>query len=133
MGQSKIRKALIAKLVELDLDLDLSFPNTKTEYKVPYGDVSIVFNQPEVSTLGVDGEDYHDGFLQVLLKYPVGMGDQDILEMADSISDQLTAGTKCTYDDQEVVIQNCGVGGFLYKENIYITPLTINWYAHTRR
>ena len=135
MAQFDIRKALAAKLESLSLGIQLNYPNVKSKdpNKAPAGDVTFIFNQPSAATLGEGGEDNHDGFVQVLLKYPLGKGDKAIMEMADTIRNALTAGTKCQYGSQEVTIQNCGVGVFDELDGKYVTPITINWYARTRR
>lgn len=135
MAQSDIKKALAQKLQDLSLGIQLNYPNVKTKdpNKAPAGDVTFIFNQPSVATLGEGGEDNHDGFVQILLKYPLGKGDKDIMGMADTIRNGLTAGTKCLYGSQQVTIQNCGVGIFDELDGKYVTPITINWYARTRR
>lgn len=135
MGQGDIKKALATRLTSLGLGIQLNMPNVevKDPNVTPSADVSFIFNQPSVATLGDSGDDNHDGFMQILLKYPMGKGDKDIMTMADTIRSGFTAGTKCLYGDQEVTILNCGIGIFDIYESKFVNPITINWYARTRR
>lgn len=136
MGQNDIRKALYKHLIDAGLSLPLGFPNSKfTEpTEGPCGLVTLTFNQPSVATIGDSGEDNHDGFLQVLLKYPTNEGDNAIMAMADTLRPVFKAGTRCVYNDQVVNIVSCGVNGTPQIHDAkLVLPITINWYARTRR
>lgn len=135
MSQSGIRKALVAGLEALSLGIPLNYPNmpAKTPLDAPCGDVSFVFNNPEVFTLGENGEDLHTGFCQVLLKYPSGTGDSALLQKADLIREGFSAGSRKFYMTQEVVIENCGMGDYDTLDGKFVCPITIYWYAKTRR
>lgn len=135
MSQANIIKALRTQLEGLALGIKLNYPNLLEEDPngAPSGDVTFHFNQPYVATLGDGGDDNHDGFMQILLKYPTGKGDGAILGMADTISAGFKAGTKCLYGDQSVIIRSCGVGNFGHLDGKFVVPLTIVWYARTRR
>lgn len=135
MSQFNIVKALRTQLESLSLGIPLQYPNFKEEdpNAAPAGSVTFHFNQPSVATLGESGDDNHDGFMQILLKYPVGKGDKAIMEMADTIRQGFVAGFKCQYGSQTVTILSCGVGLFDHLDDKFVTPITINWYARTRR
>ena len=135
MSQSGIRKALVAALKAIPLGIPLNFPNipVKTASNGSCGDVSFVFNRPEVFTLGDEGEDMHTGFCQVLLRFPVGEGDSALLEKADLIRESFSAGSRKFHLTQEVVIENCGMGDYDTLDGKFVCPITIYWYAKTRR
>lgn len=135
MSQASIRKALVAALEPLPLGIPLNYPNNpaKTATDGSCGDVTFVWNNPEVYTLGENGEDMHSGFMQVLLKYPVGKGDSAIGIAADLIREGFSAGSRKFYLTQEVVIVNCGRGNYDTLDGKFVCPVTIYWYAKTRR
>jgi hypothetical protein len=135
IGQSGIRKALVEALEALSLGIPLNYPNTpvKTATDGSCGDVSFVWNRPEVFTLGDNGEDMHTGFCQVLLKFPSGKGDSALLAKADLIREGFSAGSRKFYMTQEVVIENCGMGDYDTLDGKFVCPITIYWYAKTRR
>lgn len=131
--QSEIKSALVSYLEGLGLGIDLNYPNFEVKSGIPAGDVSIHFNEPEVVTLGQGGEDNHTGFMQILLKYPVGEGDGALMAMADTIRQAFLAGQSCSYGSQVVTIINCGLGTFDIWNSKFVCPITITWYARTRR
>lgn len=133
MGQYDIRRALLTRLDSLDLGIPLEGPNAKHDNPLPSAEVIVVFSTPSVATLGEGGEDNHTGFLQVLLKYPLGEGEKDIMEMADTLREGFKAGTKCVFGNQVVTITNAGLGAFDENDGKYVNPFTIYWYARTRR
>lgn len=95
--------------------------------------VSIVPNQPSVATLGDDGTDNHDGFLQIDLNYPLNGGDGAVLAKADEIRAYFKAGARFRYGGQTVVITSCGRSHGREVRGMYQMILTINWYARTAR
>ncbi len=131
--QSEIKSALVSYLESLSLGIPLNYPNMEQDTSVPAGDVTIHFNEPEVVTLGQGGEDEHRGFMQILLKYPVGEGDGALMAMADTIRQAFLAGQSCSYGSQTVTIINCGLGTFDNWNSKFVCPITITWYARTRR
>ncbi len=135
MSQVMIRKALIKAISELPLGIKMSYPNTPalTPTEDASGDVAIVWNKPEVFTLGDQGEDLHSGFMQVLLKFPQGKGDLPLLEASDLLRENFKAGQRKWYLTQEVVIVSCGVGQPNQLDGKFVSPVTIYWYAKTRR
>lgn len=135
MSQTKIRKALTKALTEVPLGIPLNYPNmpVKTATDGSSGDVSFIFNRPEVYTLGDNGQDYHSGFCQVTLRFPLGKGDSAIMDAADALREVFSAGSRKFYSDQEVVIENCGRGNYDTLDGKFVCPVTIYWYSLTRR
>lgn len=100
----------------------------------PYASFNVVFNQPDVATLGEGGDDMHTGFVQITLRYPPGPHAKDqILTLADAIRESFKAGSRAYSGDQEVVIINSGLGNFDVVSGRLVNPFTIYWYALTRR
>lgn len=100
----------------------------------PYASFDVLFNTPTVVTLGEEGYDRHTGFVQLTLRYPPGPNSKDqILTLADAIRESFKAGSRAYSGDQEVVIQNSGLGNFDVVSGRLVNPFTIYWYALTRR
>lgn len=135
MSQQDILKALRGGLESLGLGIPLQYPNVKTRPPsgAARGEVSFVLNTPEVFTLGNGGKDMHTGFVQVLLVFPLGEGDSNLLQTADRIRRGFMAGTRRWYKTQEVVIQECGAGTAGELNGMFVCPVTIYWYAFTER
>ena len=132
MSQYEIKKALVTKLLSLTLPA-LNYDNLASTEVVPFVDVFIFFSQPSVATLGADGEDGQSGFLQLTLNMPIDDGDGATFALYETIAQEFKAGSKCLFGDQQVTISNCGKGSGITQDGKYITPITINWYARTRR
>ncbi len=134
MSQTDIKKALVTALKAVDLNsLPLNFDNMTSSEVVPYGDVYLFFTQPDVATLGADGEDAQAGYLQINLNMPIDEGDSATFILSDTLAAEFKAGSRCFFGDQQVTIMNCGKGSGMTRDGKYITPITINWYARTRR
>lgn len=100
----------------------------------PYASFDVIFNPPDVATLGDQGEDMHTGFVQLTLRYPPGPNAKNqILQLADAIRESFKAGSRAYSGDQEVVITNSGLGNFDMVSGRLVNPFTIYWYALTRR
>jgi hypothetical protein len=134
VGQNDIKKALIKYLKDLSLPIPLNYPNTVASHTTPpYGDVSVVFSDPKVATLGDQGEDDIRGFMQISLYTPLSKGDEASLAYTDTIRANFKAGFGCAYGDQKVTFINSGGGNGNSQTGKYFTPITIYWYARTRR
>lgn len=134
MSQANMKRALLTQLDSM-LGLPYIVPNdeSKAPNKGPYAEVSFILAQPVVFTLGDDGLDEHRGIMQVLLKYPQGVGSGDLDEKADAIRESFRAGLKLIYDGQEVAIVNAGAGIQTPIDNKFVCPVSIQFYAFTRR
>lgn len=135
MGQFDIEKALISYLESLPLGLPLYYENDrrKPPNQGNYALVNVVHQQPSVATLGEGGEDNHEGFLQILLKYPMGEGAGEAKQKAQDIAGFFTAGVKAEYLTQSVTIRTCGIQPSFESSSRYTLPITITWYARTIR
>lgn len=134
MGQADIKKALISYLQNLSLSVPMNYPNMVAENLTPpYGDVNIIINDPTAVTMGSDGEDEHRGFMQISLFTEINSGDGESYAFSDTIRSHFKAGFGCEYGDQKVTFINSGAGNGSRQDAKYFTPITIYWYARTRR
>lgn len=90
-------------------------------------------SQPEVATLGLTGEDRHEGFFQVDLNYPLGSGEHDMLAKWEEIRRVYQAGTRLRYDETEVIIRSCGRTAGRITDGFYRLSINIQFYANIRR
>lgn len=135
MTISNIRSALIQAIENLNLALPTAHENvtfTPPENQ-PWLAVFFLPNQPEVHTLGTQGQDMITGILQVDTYYPVGVGSKDQFDLIDQIRSAFPAGSKPSYSGQEVVVRSCGRGPGLVEGSFYRIPVTVYWYAHLNR
>lgn len=134
MSQANIKRALLTHLDSM-LGIPYIVPNDESTSPNhgPYANVAFLLADPVVYTLGDDGLDEHRGVMQVLLKYPRGQGSGQLDEKADAIRESFRAGLKLNYDDQEVTIVNTGMGNQSDFENRFVCPVSIQFYAFTRR
>lgn len=132
MSASAVQSALI-QAVKTKLDA-LSLPTAyeNMTFDRPDGAWAQVFflpNQPVVETLGSAGSDFLDGLLQVDLNYPTGQGDSAARAAYESIRDAFPAGSRLSYNGQEVVIRNCGRSSGRVVDGCFRINITIVWYA----
>lgn len=134
MSQASMKRALIAHLQTV-ISIPFLVPNDKKKAPAtdPYAEVTHFLSPPAVYTLGDDGLDQHMGVFQVLLKYPLGTGSGKLDEEADAIREGFRAGLKLNYDGQEVMIVNAGAGSYSVVDSKFLCPVSITWYAFSRR
>lgn len=134
MSQAKMKRALLTRLDTM-LGIPYIVPNDESTppNAGPYASVSFLLSGPEVFTCGDDGLDEHRGVMQVLLQYPQGQGSGLLDEKADAIRESFRAGLKLTYDGQEVTVVNAGMGNQIPFNNRFVCPVSIRFYAFTRR
>jgi hypothetical protein len=115
----------------------LPFSSENREYDpVPgtaWAQLFIVPNQPSINTMGSDGQDLIEGFMQINLNYPVGDGDGTAKQKATAIRDYFKAGTKFTYSTVDVFIASAGRGIAQNIDSWYRVVVTINWYSRLTR
>lgn len=134
MSQANMKRALLTRLDSM-LGIPYIVPND--ESTAPnvgaYASISFLLSDPVVYTLGDDGLDEHRGVMQVLLKYPLGQGSGELDEKADAIRESFRAGLKLNYGGQEVTVVNAGMGNQMEHEKKFVCPVSIQFYAFTRR
>lgn len=136
MSQTQIYQALVKAVGEVPGMIPFSTPANKftpPSNGEPYADVMVVQNSPVVFSLGEEGEDIVEGFMQVLLKYPVDKGVLAASRLGDTLRESFKAGSRKFYETQEVIIVRSGLGQFNTVEGNLVNPFTIYFYALIRR
>lgn len=90
-----------------------SLPSKQTAYenvkfepdlKLPYQRVNLFPFAPENPTLG---DDYHrlEGFFQIVLSYPVGIGNGDMYKMSDKLRKHFHRGKLLQEDGNNIIVE----------------------------
>jgi len=136
MSQTQIYQALIQAVKDVPGMVPFSTaatPFTPPVNGAPYADVTVFQNTPVVFTLGEDGDDMVEGFMQVLLKYPLDKGVLASSRLGDTLRESFKAGSRKFYETQEVIIVRSGLGQPSTAEGKLVNPFTIYFYALIRR
>jgi len=131
----KIDSALIQAFVDGGFSLAYTTENVAYEPTAgtPWAELYIIQNQPSVGSLGPGGYDDTDGFMQINLNYPQGVGAGAAKQKATDIRDYFLAGTRFTYSGQELVIFSCGRGPARNVDSWYQIPITVFWRSWVSR
>lgn len=137
MSALDIDGALIAGYVALGLGLDTAYEGE--EFTPPTGNGAkwaSVFIQPAVTdffTLGANGQDLHEGLMQIDFNVKHGTGRAVLVGYYDTVRDSFIGGKPFTQNTQTVSITNVerspvrDVGGWMS------LSVTVNWQAETIR
>jgi len=130
-----IRAALVQGYVDANVGLATAHENEPfvTPSGTPWAKVTVVAADRYPVTLGDQGEDQHDGFMQVDLSYPTDSGTYDVLTKAGVLEVYFKAGRKLTYNGQAVTVLGASRSSGRYVDGWYRVSVTINWYARTSR
>jgi hypothetical protein len=104
-----------------------SKPDNSAWVKVKYAP-----GEPYVYSMGANGRDKLEGFVQVSLYYPVASGNAAALTASDLVRSAFYAGARFTTTGQAVSILSTGVD-FAEDATWSIAYVTINWEAETTR
>lgn len=130
-------RAALEKQVVIGLPSNHDIAWVNEEFTPPEADewarVSFVPSQPFVFTLGDEGNDQVDGFLQISLMFPQGLGTQVSYKRFDGLRDVFYAGAKYTFESQDVVIRSCGMSQGRNDDGWYRVDVTVFWYAFLSR
>ena len=102
----------------------------------PYAQLFFVPVDSPIRTVGPStiGKIEHFGFIQITLKYPVGVGSKSIREKADSImSNEFAIGTLHTYNSVTARIYKHEVGQGRNVDGWHTLDLTIYWQTFEAR
>lgn len=133
---SGLAKALKQGVVDSPLDLPYALENApfdKPEPQSPWAAVHIIMNQPFVATLGAEGQDGHDGILQIDLNYPLNTGEAAVTAKADELSDFFKAGKRLAHSGVELTVASCGRSRGREVDGWYRVSMTIAWFARVSR
>lgn len=108
-------------------------PFNKPSKLEPWAATFVLPNQPSVATLGAEGQDAHDGVLQIDLNYPLNTGDKDVMSKADELTDFFKAGKRLAHSGVELTVASCGRSRGLEVDGWYRVSMTIAWFARVSR
>lgn len=133
---SGLDKALRQGVADSPLDLPYAVPNapfTKPTDQSPWASVFILPNQPSVATLGAEGQDAHDGILQIDLNYPINTGEAAVTAKADELTDFFKAGKRLAHSGVELTVASCGRSRGREVDGWYRVSMTVTWFARVAR
>ena len=133
---SGLSKALMQGVEDSPLDLPYAVDNApfdKPTGKTPWAAAFIQMNQPSVATLGAEGQDAHDGFLQIDLNYPLNTGEAAVTAKADELTDFFKAGKRLAHSGVELMVTSCGRSRGREVDGWYRVSMTIAWRARVSR
>jgi len=136
MSLLNIQAALYRSYEQGGFSLPTHFENMDFERPSPtqaWARVHMIPNQPSVGSLGVEGQDEHDGVFQIDLNFPLDEGTLKSVQKADEIRKHYVAGKRYLYDGQAVLIKSCGLSTGRKVDGWYRTVITVYWYARTYR
>lgn len=133
---SGLAQALKQGVVDSPLDLPYAVENApfdKPTPQNPWAATHIIMNQPSVATLGSEGQDAHDGILQIDLNYPLNTGEAAVTAKADELSDFFKAGKRLAHSGVELTVASCGRSRGREVDGWYRVSMTIAWFARVSR
>lgn len=137
--EAKLRSALIAGFEAANLGLPFGIENKPFDKpdnagRKPWAFVYYMPNEPNVATLGDDGEDSFTGLLQVDLNYPLNKGEGLALEKVGLLSSFFKAGKALTFEEVTAVVRSCGLSGQGREvDGWWRLTVRVAWYARISR
>lgn len=134
---SGLDKALRQSVIDANMSLPYApvenFPFEKPSALLPWAAIFILENQPSVATLGHEGQDAHDGILQIDLNYPLNSGTAAVTAKADQLTDFYKAGKRFAHSGVELTVTSCGRSRGREVDGWYRVSMTIPWFARVSR
>lgn len=131
-----LRGALMRGVVDSPLGLPCAVENSPFEKPTdqsPWASAFVLPNQPSVATLGSEGQDAHDGILQIDLNYPLMTGEAAVTAKADELSDFFKAGKRLAHGGVELTVTSCGRSRGREVDGWYRVSMTVTWEARVPR
>ncbi len=135
MSLQKIESALISGYLGAGLALPTQYENidfSKPDSS-PWAAVWFVPNDPIMSSLGDDGFDEYNGFLQVDLNYARNDGRKKSREHYEILRNHFKAGTVFTDNGQSVMSTHCGMSQGREIDGWYRVSVSIYFRAYVER
>ncbi|URA07003.1 tail terminator protein [Xanthomonas phage Elanor] len=133
---SGLSKALMQGVKDSPLALPYGVENAPFEKPAdqsPWAKTFVLMNQPSVATLGSEGQDAHDGILQIDLNYPLNTGEAAVTAKADELTDFFKAGKRLAHSGVELTVTSCGRSRGREVEGWYRVSMTVAWFARVSR
>lgn len=99
----------------------------------PWARIAVIPAQPEVTSLGVNGYDEHNGVLQIDLFYPLDKGSGAAYAKSDEVCALFKAGARFTYGGETVVIRSSGRNNGRNDGGWFKVTISVFYLAHTAR
>lgn len=131
-----LRGALMQGVEDSPLGLPFAVENApfdKPEDKSPWASTFVLMNLPSVATLGSEGQDAHDGILQIDLNYPLMTGEAAVTAKADELTDFFKAGKRLAHLGVELIVTSCGRSRGREVDGWYRVSMTVSWSARVPR
>ena len=131
-----LREALMQGVEDSPLSLPYAVENApfdKPTDQSPWAAAFVLMNQPSVATLGDEGQDGHDGFLQIDLNYPLMTGEAAVTAKADELTDFFKAGKRLAHSGVELTVASCGRSRGREVDGWYRVSMTVTWFARVSR
>ena len=134
MAFNDIKSALIQEVNGQVTGVPIIYPNSKAKPPASGKWVYVTFNPSDtIPVTAFQGQDQHEGFMQVDFNIPIDLGDGEILEDASNLQAYFTAGKYFMYNSQQVKILSTAISPGRVIDNFYRISATIRWYARTQR
>lgn len=136
MGYQHIRSALVTAYKEANLGVETTYENMPFHggnSKPSWAVFLFRPSQPFPVTLGDNGADRVEGFVQIDHNIALEIGEAAALDFGDKLRKVFREGVQFTYGDQAVRIKSCGLSFGRVAEGFWRTSFTIYWYADISR
>jgi len=125
----KIRQRLESHLAKFDT-FPTAWEGVKVEPVLPYQAVHLTMTSAKTGTISQRGLAEEQGFLQITLFYPVGLGMKDIEQRASDLRAYFYGWNTIANNLQLVIHSPPLIGGAFLSGNAIALPITINFTAY---
>lgn len=135
MSLAKVRSALMEGYAAANLGLSSASENKKFDPPAgtAWAEVYFMPGTPVMATIGAQGMDELQGYLQVNINVPLDTGTAVSMAKADALRAYLYGGRTLTYQGQEVRIKTVGTKPGFPTDSAFKTPTLIEFYAQIPR
>lgn len=135
MSIVKVRAAMMSGYATANLGLVSAHENVKFTQPVNslWAEVFYMPGVPTMASLGAEGEDDLQGYLQVNINAPLGKGSGAAMAKAEQLRAFFYGGRTFIYQGQPVTIKTTGTKAGIPTDSCYKVPTVINFYARIPR
>ena len=141
MSYAKIRQALATSAVGVLTASPVSMASgniisgnmPSPEKNEPWAQILFTARSPSVATMGSGGLDMVEGVLFVNVRHPLDTGEGAGLVVVDAFRDALPAGSRLTFEGQEVTVLSIGAREGRVVDAFWRTDLTLPYRAFIPR
>jgi len=133
MSYANIQAALFQHWNTLDFGLPTFYPDRNENPVGKHIRLSLGIAPTEIATLGSNGDNREQGFLQADVCYETGFGNGAILGKMEEIRAEFPTGLRISYSGQEVIIWTASMTPPRSEDGWLRGIITINFTAYVRR